>query len=128
MSNPYPSPNLLSGKVLLEVSMVQGWLNLVNKLIPFTSGELLILLTENQSQLSTLLALPIDPTVAVGTIVTPIVYVYDLKNSLAVYDHQFSGYQGDPNMYRDVTYEVDSVFIQFSSFYFNGGFGKLFIY
>lgn len=126
--SPPLSPIFLAGKILLDTSMVQSWLNLINLLIPLTSGELLNQLTISQTQLVTLLALPVDPAVVTGSIITPITYVNDLKNTLAVYEHEFNGFQGNPNLYQNVTYEVDSVMIQYSSFYFNGGYGKLAIY
>lgn len=122
-----PTPVFLNGKILLDTSMVQSWLTLINKLLPFASGALATQLTKCQTEFTVLLALPIDPAIAVGSLVTPITYVNDLQNTLAVYQHEFSGYQGDPNFYQDVTDEVNSVMIQYSSGYYNGAATKPYI-
>ncbi len=58
----------------------------------------------------------------------PITIVNDIKLTLAIWEHQFNGFTGNPNLYRDVTYETDSVYIQYSSAYFNGAAGKLIVY
>ncbi len=118
----------LSGRVLLAIPVVESWLEVITDLAAVASGPLESQLTTLQTQFNTLLTAPTDPTIAPGLIIVPITYVNDLKKTLAVYEHEFNGYPPNPNLYLNVTYEVDSVFIQYSSFFYNGGLGKLFFY
>lgn len=129
MTSVYQTPAFLKGRILLDRNMVQSWLNMIDRLIPNATDELLTQLTSCKTNLTNLLSAAIDPTIAVGTIVVPITLVIEIQNTLAVYEYQFSGFPTDPNPYVNMNNEIDSVYIQYSSAYYNGNYStKIVVY
>lgn len=122
MSSIFQTPAFLKGRVYLEISMVQSWANMITRLIPQASNQLLIQLTQCQTDLNNILNLPINPDIASGLTIVPIPIVIEIQNTLAVYNYQFSGFPTDPNPYTDLNNQIDNVYIQYSSAYYNGAF------
>jgi|ERR1035437_984248 hypothetical protein len=122
MSSIFQTPQFLNGKVYLEISTVQFWYNIITKLMRQASGQLLVQLTKCQTDLNAVLALPVNPAIAVGLTIVPITIVVEIQNTLAVFSYQFSGYPADPNAYMDLNTQIDGVYIQFSSAFYNGAY------
>jgi hypothetical protein len=109
----------LSGYEQVYRSMPDQWQSLLPLILPQCSGILLQQLQAVQTELAALLNAPPDPKIPADTIVIPITLVNDYANALNTFEYQFSGFPN--NLYTNTRNELDSVFNQYSSAYWNSG-------
>lgn len=115
------SESFLSGRILLNISMVASWLQTINLILPQTTDVLNEQLTEVQTEINNLLATVPQANVSAGKVITPISLVVDFKYALATVEFQFHGNVPRYNDYVATVDEVDSVYNQFSITFMTNG-------
>lgn len=128
MSSNNDPLSFINGRILLNLSMLQDWLEVVNILLPLTANALNDQLVEVKAEINTVLATSPQANIVAGKLVTPISLVADFKYALATVEYQLNGDVPKYNLYADVTDECDSVYNCYSISYQAGPIGKLVIY
>lgn len=113
--------SFLSGRILLDVTMISSWLETINLILPQTTDVLNEQLTDVQTEINALLATIPQTNVVSGKAITSISLVADFKYALASVEYQFHGNVPRYNDYMDTTDEVDSVYNQYSITFMTNG-------
>lgn len=120
------TPQFLAGQILVEISMLQSWLIVLNIITPLTTGVLNTQLTDCTVDLTALLAAPPNPLIVPTKIILPVSLLAEIQYALAIFEYQFNGINRQD--YFDMTNNVHSVYDQYSITYFTSGPLKLVIY
>lgn len=90
----------------------------MNYITPLTSGVLNSEFEGIQSQINGLLSAPPAPNINAEYIVIPIQLVVNMQNATSTFNYQFGG-PYPMNNYTEMTNQLDTVFNQYSRFYYD---------
>ena len=129
MGNP-TTPNLpvfLAGSVLVTRDLLSSWPPVITYLLPLTSGVLNTEFENIQTQIAGLLAATPNPAVNPELVQIPIQLIVDMQNAFCNFEYKFGG-PFSRNDYVDTVNQIDSVFNQYSRFFYDSKPGSVLYY
>lgn len=107
----------LDGRVLVNSSMLEEWVVVLNLILPQTSGDLSDQLLDCKTQLVSILNAMPNASIAAGKVILPVDLLNEIKYALAIFEYQFNGFNRQD--YFDMVDNVHSVYDQFSIWFYN---------
>lgn len=121
MSSPPPSKQYLMGKVLVNITMLQNWIPVLNSIIPLTITNPVNLLTSQLQAgldgINVILNATPNPTIDPLKTIIPIILVIQIRDALDTFEYQYGGFNSPS--YTDMTNNIHSIDDQYNIAYYN---------